>query len=89
LAISAAAADVVDGKQKAATCVACHGENGISPNDMWPNIAGQKKQYFIKQVKSFRDGERIDPLMSSIARMLSDEDIESLAVYYSQMEPGK
>ena len=39
---SVAAGDAAAGKSKAATCGACHGANGISPNDLWPNLAGQK-----------------------------------------------
>ncbi len=73
------------GKQKSATCAACHGINGISNNPLWPNLAGQKEQYLIKQLRGFRDGERNDPLMTPMARPLSDADIENLAAYYSQM----
>ncbi|WP_336884824.1 c-type cytochrome, partial [Reinekea blandensis] len=39
---SAFAADIEAGKAKAATCAACHGQNGISMVPMYPNLAGQK-----------------------------------------------
>lgn len=81
------AADIEAGKKKASSCAACHGANGISNNDVWPNLAGQKKGYLVKQLKDFRDGKRNDPMMSPMAKPLSDEDIENLAAYYSSLEP--
>ena len=78
-----AAGDPEAGKAKSATCVACHGADGISPNPLWPNLAGQKDQYLIKQMKAFRDGDRKDPVMAPMAAGLSDEDIANLAAYYA------
>jgi cytochrome c553 len=80
---NAMAGDAAAGKAKAATCVACHGAEGISSNAMWPNLAGQQDQYLIKQMKAFRDGDRKDPVMAPMAAALSDEDIENLAAYYA------
>ncbi len=82
-ASAASAADAAAGKAKAAVCVACHGPEGISSNPLWPNLAGQKDQYLIKQMKAFRDGERKDPVMAPMAAGLSDEDIANLAAYYA------
>ena len=65
--------------------MACHGANGISPNPIWPNLAGQKDQYLIKQMKAFRDGTRNDPVMAPMAKMLTDDDIANLAAYYAGM----
>lgn len=79
----AAAGDPAAGKVKSATCAACHGTNGISTNPMWPNLAGQKEQYLIKQIKAFRDGSRNDPSMAPMVKNLSDADIEDLAAYFS------
>ncbi|MCB1668129.1 MAG: cytochrome c [Porticoccaceae bacterium] len=80
------AGDAAAGQAKAAMCVACHGANGISTNDMWPNLAGQKEGYLAKQMKDFRDGKRNDPLMGSMAKGLSDADIANLAAYYSGLK---
>ncbi|WP_020408327.1 c-type cytochrome [Hahella ganghwensis] len=80
------AADAAAGKAKAATCAGCHGQEGISGNDLWPNLAGQKKGYLEKQLKAFRDGTRNDPMMTSMTKSLSDEDIANLAIYYSQIK---
>ena len=79
----ATAGDPAAGKAKSATCAACHGANGISNNPLWPNLAGQKDQYLVKQMKAFRDGQRQDPAMSPMVKNLSDGDIEDLAAYYA------
>ena len=84
---TAIAADAEAGKAKSATCVACHGMDGHSANPLWPNLAGQKDQYLIKQMKDFRDGKRSDPVMAPMAAGLSDEDIANLAAYYSSVKP--
>lgn len=78
-----AAGDAAAGKTKSATCAGCHGANGVSGNDMWPNLAGQKAGYLMKQIKAFKAGTRQDPLMGAMAAGLSDQDIEDLAAYYS------
>ena len=81
-----AAGDAEAGKAKASLCAACHGETGTSPNDIWPNLAGQKAAYLAKQMKDFRDGNRKDPMMSPMAASLTDEDIDNLAAYYSSQK---
>ncbi len=75
------------GKNKATTCAACHGAAGISANPLWPNIAGQAAPYLIAQLKAFKDGTRKNPLMTSQAMMLSDQDMADLAVYFESL-PG-
>jgi cytochrome c553 len=82
---SALAGDAEAGKAKSATCAGCHGVTGVSSNPMWPNLAGQKEGYLVKQIKAFREGIRTDPLMSPMAKPLSDEDIDNLAAYFSSL----
>lgn len=76
-----------DGKAKALTCTACHGPEGNSANALWPNIAGQNASYTLAQLKAFKDGSRQDPLMSSQAMLLSEQDMADLAVYFESL-PG-
>lgn len=75
-----------DGQAKALTCTACHGAEGISANPLWPNIAGQNAPYLVHQLESFKDGTRVDPLMSSQAMLLSDQDMKNLSVYFESMQ---
>jgi cytochrome c553 len=82
------AADVAAGKSKSATCAACHGNNGISMIPMYPNLAGQKEQYLVLQMKAFRDGERKNMVMAPMAAGLSDIDIANLSAYYASLDPA-
>ena len=84
--ISMAGGDAAAGKAKAATCAGCHGAKGVSANPLWPNLAGQKDAYMVKQMKAFRDGKRSDPMMSPMAKPLSDADIDNLAAYFSSLK---
>lgn len=81
-----AAGDAAAGQSKAAVCAACHGPTGQSPNDLWPNLAGQKAGYLAKQIKAFRDGARTDPMMSPMVKSLTDADIDNLAAYFSSQK---
>jgi cytochrome c553 len=76
---------IEDGKAKSLTCTACHGPEGNSANAMWPNIAGQNAPYLLTQLKAFKEGSRMDPLMSAQAMMLSDQDMADLAVYFESL----
>jgi len=73
------------GKARALTCTACHGAEGHSANPVWPNLAGQHAGYIQAQLTAFKNGTRQDPLMSSQAMMLSDDDIANLAVYFESL----
>ena len=82
------AADINMGKAKSVTCAACHGNNGISMIPVYPNLAGQKEQYLVLQIKAFRDGERKNMVMSAMASGLSDTDIINLSAYYASLDPA-
>lgn len=82
------AADEDAGKAKSATCVACHGSNGISAIPMYPNLAGQKEAYLAIALKAYRDGTRKNMVMAPMAKPLSDEDIANLAAYYASLDPS-
>ena len=83
---SVMAGDIAAGKAKAAMCASCHGADGISMSPLWPNLAGQKDQYLIKQIKAFRDGTRQDAMMAPMVAALSDADIENLAAFYASLK---
>lgn len=66
-------------------CVRCHGADGISPNDIWPNLAGQSLVYLRRQMQSYRTGERNDPMMASWGAKLSPEEIEDVLAYFERL----
>jgi cytochrome c553 len=67
-----------------ARCISCHGRDGITVNDEWPNLAGQKHKYLVKTLQDYRSGARANPVMKVIASELSDEEITAVAEYYSK-----
>ncbi len=81
----AALADAAAGKEKSGLCAGCHGADGISLADDIPNLAGQKEAYLARVLGEYRSGTRKNPVMSSIAQGLSDEDIRDLAAYFSSL----
>jgi len=90
VALSAQANSLVDGsaeagKAKAITCTACHGPAGNSVNPLWPNIAGQGAPYLLAQLQAFKAGTRSEPLMTSQAMLLSDQDMADLAAYFESL----
>jgi cytochrome c553 len=78
-----AEADIRAGKEKSTACAGCHGENGNSMVSTFPKLAQQHSSYLIKQLQSFKGGTRNDPMMSSIALGLKDEDMVEIAAFYS------
>ena len=71
---------------KAATCAACHGANGISMNAAWPTLAGQHEDYLLNSLQQYRDGSRKDPVMTAQAALLAEEDLKVLAKYFASLE---
>ena len=72
--------------EKAAACAACHGQNGISVNAMWPTLAGQHEEYLRHAIRQYKNGTRKDPVMSAQAGMIAEEDIDALAAYFAGLE---
>lgn len=81
------AQEVAAGRAKSSGCVACHGVAGVSPNPVFPHLAGQNAAYLELQLEHFRSGQRYHPLMTPIAESLSREDVRDLAEYYSRLGP--
>lgn len=65
-------------------CVACHGPGNAGVGSDFPRLAGQLPEYLRQQLEAYRDGARSnDPqdLMGSIARRMSDRDIEAVSLW--------
>lgn len=71
------------GKKHAASCASCHGADGISPNDTWPNLAGQHAAYLVGILAAYKSGAQSDIMMSPVAQTLSDAEIQNLSTYYA------
>ncbi len=88
--------EIFDGKRieyGIPACSACHGEDGLGGKEgKYPRLAGQHRQYIIRQMKLFRSRERkndVPAMMQNIARVMDDEDIESVAAYIELLSVTK
>jgi cytochrome c553 len=79
------AGDAEAGRAKARACAMCHGETGIANHPAAPHLAGQPQVYLREELKKYRSGKREDPVMSVIAKPLSDEEIDNLAAWFSSI----
>lgn len=70
-------------------CASCHGTKGRGKdpkNNLFPVIAGQSKDYLMKQMNDFRSGERHnDPagMMGGIASKMTEAEIKAVVEYVS------
>ena len=67
----------------AANCAACHGTNGNSAGGVVPGLAGTNKDYFIAQMKAFKEGKREATLMHQISKGYSDAEVAALADFFA------
>jgi cytochrome c553 len=86
LAAPAVAADARAGRQKATTCQACHGLDGLSKHPEAPNLAGQIENYLVKALREYRSGERKNEMMTIVSKDLSDQDIDDLSAFYASIQ---
>ncbi|MGH8400335.1 MAG: c-type cytochrome [Gammaproteobacteria bacterium] len=84
---ASAAGDIEAGKQKSQACAACHGANGISTSDQFPILAGQYRDYLVQALHEYQKGDRKNPIMTTMAKPLSEQDVQNLATYFSSL-PG-
>jgi cytochrome c553 len=82
------AGDREAGATAAGACAGCHGDAGVSPTPIFPNLAGQSALAIYKQLHDFRSGSRAHGMMSPIAQALDDQTIVNLAAYYASVTKG-
>lgn len=72
-------------------CISCHAENGkgkYADNIVYPVIGGQRRVYLRSQLVNWQLGERTnspDGVMNKIGKLLSDDEIDALANYISDL----
>lgn len=82
-----ASADASRGEELAlGTCAGCHGEAGIAPAAMFPNLAGQRVTAIFKQLHDYRSetrkGGQAD-MMTAMVQGLNDQQFADVAAFYS------
>ena len=81
-----AAGNAAKGKEKSATCVACHGADGNSPTPMFPRIAGQHEDYLNQSLKAYKNGSRKNEVMKGIVAPLTAQDMADLAASFASQK---
>lgn len=62
-------------------CVSCHGAGGNSTIVANPKLAGQHEGYLYKQLVNFTTADRNQPVMTTYAKMLTDEEKHNVAAW--------
>jgi cytochrome c553 len=76
-----------DPKRGVVACVGCHGPNGNSGVATWPKLSAQHISYTVKQLKNYKDGTRMNPVMMGMVATLTEQDMANLAAYVNKQEP--
>jgi cytochrome c553 len=79
--------DTGDNARGLPACASCHGANGNSTIVANPKLAGQAEAYIHKQLVDFTTPNRQQPVMTTYAKMLSDEEKTNIAAWLSTQQP--
>ena len=79
--------DIEYGEYLGSECAACHHQAGASGGI--PSIHGIDAEVFVALMLAYRSKEMENPVMQMIAGRLNDEEIGSLALYFSTLDPPK
>jgi cytochrome c len=77
--------DIEYGEYLGSECAACHHQAGVSEGI--PTINAMDAEVFVALMLAYRSKEMENPVMQMIAGRLDDEQIGSLAQYFSTLEP--
>ncbi|MHA1166139.1 MAG: c-type cytochrome [Alphaproteobacteria bacterium] len=72
------------GEYLAGECTSCHRDGS---NETIPPIVGYEVLGFIELMETYRNGERQNQAMVSVAKSLDKEQIKALAVYFASLKP--
>ncbi len=80
------AADIAFGQYLAGECVTCHRADGQDKGI--PSIVGWPADQFLAVLKSYKDKDRPNVVMQTIAAKFSEDEMAALAAYYAS-QPAK
>jgi len=71
-------------------CANCHGLDGQAASGgnsaMSPKLTAQRREYLVARLRAYRTGSLEHPQMTLVARMISEQDIENVAAWYSSLK---
>lgn len=85
LRTAAAAGDRALGEYLSSECVTCHQLSGRYQGI--PPIVGWPEPSFIEIMNEYRDKQRSNPVMQTIAGKFSNDEVAALAAYFGSVKP--
>src|SRR5882757_5075966 len=83
VATSSVGAETIE--ERAAPCLACHGERGQSETQNMPSLGAQPPPYTLIQLFMFREKLRVFEPMNDIAKALSDDDLRTFSNFIGKL----
>src|ERR1700722_3190496 len=72
-------------QERAAPCLACHGEKGQSETENIPSLGGQQAPYALIQLFLFREKLRTFEPMNEMAKALTDDDLRAFSDFIATL----
>ena len=72
-------------QERAAPCLACHGERGTSETETTPSLGGQQAPYALIQIFMFREKLRVFEPMNEMAKSLTDDDLRTFSDFIATL----
>ncbi len=83
-----------DSSRDIPACMACHGPSGAgNPGPAYPHVGGQQAWYTARRLQEYRTGTTtvrdaaLFNVMATVAKPLTDEEIQSLSSYMQGLHP--
>jgi cytochrome c553 len=76
-------------EERAAPCLACHGEHGQSETAEVPSLGAQPAPYALIQLYLFREKQRRVEIMNDVTRDFSDDDLRKFSDYIATLPAPK
>jgi cytochrome c553 len=82
--------------ERAAPCLACHGESGQSETPEIPSLGGQPAPYLLIQLYLFREqqrasalkkGDQMIQIMSEMTKGFTDDDLRNFSDFIAKLSP--
>ena len=72
-------------EERAAPCLACHGEHGQSETENTPSLGAQQPAYTLIQLFMFREKLRVFDPMNDMAKALTDDDLRTFSEFIGKL----
>ncbi|MDB5728756.1 MAG: Cytochrome [Noviherbaspirillum sp.] len=76
-----------DASRNITACVSCHGAAGNSTIVQNPKLSAQHESYIYKQLADFKTPQRNNPIMTPIAKGMTEEEMKNIAAYLDKQAP--